>query len=142
LSQHPPTQSPATVVHPSEDSGLIGLMFVLRRNGAEIDLEQLRRRFGPPVGSFGVAEMLAAAEALGYETRQSSCFWEQLAAVPFPALALLHDGRFLVLGAVAEDRVLLQDPHGVTRASVLAREDFLARWSGRMVLVTTPGVAS
>jgi len=116
-------------------------MFVLRRNGAEIDLEQLRRRFGPPAGSFGVAEMLAAAEALGYETRQSSCFWEQLAAVPFPALALLHDGRFLVLGAVAEDRVLLQDPHGVTRASVLAREDFLARWSGRMVLVTTPGVA-
>jgi subfamily B ATP-binding cassette protein HlyB/CyaB len=91
---------------------------------------------------FGVAEMLAAAQALGYQTWQSSCFWEQLASVPLPALAMQHDGQFLVLGAVAEDRVLLQDPHGVTRASVLVREEFLARWSGCMVLVTTPGVVS
>ena len=59
--------------------------------------------------------------------------------MPFPALAELRDGRFLVVGAFAEDRVLLQDPRRLAHATVLTREQFLASWSGRLVLLTTPG---
>jgi len=44
-----------------------------------------------------------------------------------------------VLGAFAQDRVLLQDPARTAHAAVLGRDEFLARWSGRLVLVTTFG---
>jgi subfamily B ATP-binding cassette protein HlyB/CyaB len=59
--------------------------------------------------------------------------------VPFPALAELRDGRFLVVGAFADDRVLLQDPRRLMSAAVLLREDFVAHWSGRLVLLAAPG---
>ena len=83
--------------------------------------------------------MLTAAEAHGCDAWQQSCAWEQLAAVPFPALAQLHDGSFVVLGAFAQDRVLLQEPARRGHAIVLGRDQFLARWSGRLVLLGAAG---
>lgn len=114
-------------------------MFVLECRGAEFDSDQLRQDFASTGRAFGVAEMLAAAWAYGCEAWQHTCEWEQLVTVPFPALAELRDGRFLVIGAFAGDRVLLQDPRRLAHASALTREEFLASWSGRLVLLTTPG---
>ena len=74
-----------------------------------MDFEQLEASAGIG-GSFGIPEMLSTAEAHGYYAWQHNCAWEDLVAVPFPALAELREGRFLVLGAFAQDRVLLQDP--------------------------------
>ena len=106
-----------------------------------MDFEQLEAsaRIG---GSFGIPEMLSAAESHGYYAWQHNCAWEDLVAVPFPALAELLEGRFLVLGAFAQDRVLLQDPARLAHATVLGRDEFVAHWSGRLVLLTTPGIAS
>jgi subfamily B ATP-binding cassette protein HlyB/CyaB len=83
--------------------------------------------------------MLSTARARGFEAWQQTCPWEELVAVPFPALAELKDGRFLVLGAFAYDRVLLQEPRRGAHASMLTREQFVALWSGRLVLLTTAG---
>ena len=95
---------------------------------------------GPATGGgFGAAEMLAAARAHGCEAWQHTCDWEHLVAVPFPALAELRDGRFLLVGAFAGDKVLLQDPRQFMSATVLCREEFVAHWSGRLVLLATPG---
>ena len=105
-----------------------------------MDFEQLEA-FAGAGGSFGIAEMLSTAEAHGYYAWQQNCAWEDLAAVPFPALAELREGHFLVLGAFAQDRVLLQDPARLAHAAVLGRDEFVARWSGRLVLLTTPGIA-
>ena len=106
-----------------------------------MDFEQLEASAGIG-GSFGIPEMLSTAEAHGYYAWQHNCAWEDLVAVPFPALAELREGRFLVLGAFAQDRVLLQDPARLAHAAVLGRDEFVARWSGRLVLLTTPGIAS
>jgi ATP-binding cassette, subfamily B, bacterial HlyB/CyaB len=106
-----------------------------------VDFEQLEASAGIG-GSFGIPEMLSTAEAHGYYAWQHNCAWEDLVAVPFPALAELREGRFLVLGAFAQDRVLLQDPARLAHVAVLGRDEFVARWSGRLVLLTTRGIAS
>jgi subfamily B ATP-binding cassette protein HlyB/CyaB len=132
----------ADIVPPTEHySGLIAFQFVLQCCGTDVDAEHLKATAAAD-GRFGVSEMLSAAAAHGYDAWQHCCCWEQLVAVPFPALAELHDGRFLVLGAFAEDRVLLQDPKRRTRTTALNRERFCAVWSGRLVLLTTPGVVT
>ena len=138
LSNLPLVPPSADSVPPTEHSALIALHFVLQCRGSAVDFEQLEAsaRIG---GSFGIPEMLSAAEAHGYYAWQHNCAWEDLVAVPFPALAELREGRFMVLGAFAQDRVLLQDPARTAHAAVLGRDEFLARWSGRLVLVTTFG---
>ena len=88
-------------------------------------------------GVFGVVEMLSLAGAHGYEAWLQDCNWEALAAVPYPALAELRDGRFLVLGAFAQDRVLIQDPRRIAHATAVIREHFATIWNGRLVLLTT-----
>ena len=140
LSNLPLVPPSADFVPPTEHSALVAFHFVLQCRGSEVDFEQLEASAGS--GSFGVPEMLSVAEAHGYYAWQHSCAWEDLVGVPFPALAELREGRFLVLGAFAQDRVLLQDPARCAHAAVLGRDEFVARWSGRLVLLTTPGIAS
>jgi ABC-type bacteriocin/lantibiotic exporter with double-glycine peptidase domain len=136
LSKLLPAPPPAALVQPIEYSNLSALVFVLECRGAQFDPELL----GPATGgAFAAAEMLAVARAHGCEAWQHTCVWEHLVAVPFPALAELRDGRFLLVGAFAGDRILLQDPRHLTSATVLYREEFVAHWSGRLVLLATPG---
>lgn len=132
--------SAAEAARPSEHAALVAFHFVLQCRGSDIDLEHLKAAVADQ--EFGVAEMLTTAKACGYQAWQQSCVWEHLVAVPFPALAELRDGTFVVLGAYAHDRVLLQDPAGRDRAFPLTRDRFLSCWSGRLVLVTTAAFES
>jgi subfamily B ATP-binding cassette protein HlyB/CyaB len=120
---------------PPEHTALIAFQFVLQCRGSDLELTDLEAAVANQ--AFGITEMLSTARAHGYQAWLQSCAWEHLVAVPFPALAELRDGSFLVLGAYAHDRVLLQDPARRDHASALTRDRFLSLWSGRMVLVTT-----
>jgi hypothetical protein len=51
-----------------------------------------------------------------------------------PALVECTDGRFVVLGRVLEDKVLIQNP-GLARPQLVARAEFEATWSGWVVLI-------
>lgn len=137
LSQIQPVPAPDDLDQPTKHSGLTAFLFVLQCLGVELD--DFPESSSALERDFGVADMLAAAQDRGYDAWQQTCAWEKLVAVPFPALAELKDGRFLVLGAYAHDRVLLQDPRLGTHASVLTREQFVSIWSGRLVLLTTAG---
>jgi ATP-binding cassette, subfamily B, bacterial HlyB/CyaB len=120
-------------------SGLTAFLFVLQCLGAELD--DFPESSAALERDFGIPQMLSTARARGFEAWQQTCPWEELVAVPYPALAELKDGRFLVLGAYAYDRVLLQEPRRDAHASALTREQFVAIWSGRLVLLTTAGTA-
>ena len=52
-----------------------------------------------------------------------------------PALAVLKDGSYLVLGKIGEDKVLVQAPLE-PRPRVLKREELEAVWGGRLVLMS------
>ncbi len=137
MSQIQPVPAPDAFGHPTKHSGLTAFLFVLQCLGAEVD--DFAERSAALERDFGVADMLATARDRGYDAWQQTCAWEKLVAVPFPALAELKEGGFLVLGAYAHDRVLLQDPQRGAHATMLTREQFVAVWSGRLVLLTTAG---
>jgi len=136
LSKFQPVSVPEHDAHLTSHSGLTAFLFVLQCLGTELEAE-LVERAATPDGEVGVVEMLALAGAQGHEAWLQTCGWEALAAVPYPALAELKDGRFLVLGAFAQDRVLVQDPRRIARAAAVLREHFAAIWNGRLVLLTT-----
>jgi ATP-binding cassette, subfamily B, bacterial HlyB/CyaB len=112
-------------------SGLAALVMLLRFHGVGADPEQIRHRFGKEIG---IAEMLRCGKDFGLKTRVYRSNWERLGNTPFPGIAVLRDGRFLILGKAGEDQVLVQDPL-TPRPALMKREEFEAVWDGQLVLM-------
>jgi subfamily B ATP-binding cassette protein HlyB/CyaB len=117
----------------STDPGLIALVMMLRFQGLGVNPEQIRHQFGNV--TIGLPEMLRCAKAFGLKARVSATTWARLPATPMPALAALRDGSFLLLGKVAEDKVIVLEP-GQPRPIVMAQAEFEVSWDGRLLLMT------
>ncbi len=114
------------------DQGLAALVALLRFHGLGADPQQIRHSFGAK--AIGVPEMLRCAKELGLKARAVTTRWERLVRTPLPAIAPLRDGRFLILGKVADDKALVQSPVS-PRPSLMSRAEFEAVWDGRLVLM-------
>ena len=117
----------------SPDQGLGALVAMLRFHGVGVDPEQIQHRFG--ARPIGVDEMLRCAKELGLKVRLVTARWERLARLPMPTIAPLKDGRYLILGKVDNDKIIVQSPIS-PRPSVLTRDEFKAVWDDRLVLMT------
>src|SRR6185312_15418867 len=116
----------------SDGDGLGALVMLLRCHGIAADTEQIRHRYG--AAKVGVTEMLRCAKELGLKARALATNWERLARLPLPAIAPLHDGRYLLLGKVAEDKILVQYPSS-PKPEAMTRAQWEAIWDGRVVLM-------
>lgn len=89
------------------------------------------------VGPNGIAppysfpSIVRCARAFGLKARIVTKDWSRLAATALPAIAQRKDGSFLILGKVADEKVLVQDPVN-GRPQLMEREAFEAAWSGRL----------
>ena len=90
----------------SVDPGLYVLVSLLRMNGIGADAEQIRHRFG--AAPIGIPEMLRCAKEFGLKARER----RQLGAARRPRRCRrsrrCRDGGFLLLGKVADGKVLVQ----------------------------------
>jgi ATP-binding cassette, subfamily B, bacterial HlyB/CyaB len=117
----------------ADESGLTALVMMLRIHGIGADAGQIRHRCASV--TIAVNEMLRCAKELGLKARASTTTWDRLSVTPLPAIAALRGGGFLILGKVGEDKVLVQYP-GSPRPEALSREQFEAKWDGRLILMT------
>ncbi len=117
----------------SADPGLIALATLLRFNGIGADAEQIRHQLGG--SSVGTSEMLRVAKDLGLKARLLATNWSRLAKTPLPAIAVLRDGGFLILGKVGDKDALIQHPLS-PRPTLMPRSELEAIWDGRLVLMT------
>src|SRR6266571_634742 len=115
-----------------DDSGLGALVILLRVHGIGAEAGQIRHRCG--TATIGITEMLRCAKDLGLKARARTTSWDRLASTPLPGIAALRDGRFLILGKVADDKVLIQHPSS-PRPEAMTRAEFEAMWDGRLVLM-------
>jgi ATP-binding cassette, subfamily B, bacterial HlyB/CyaB len=115
-----------------DDSGLNALVILLRSQSIPADSQQIRHRLGNR--RVGVPEMLRCAHAFALRARVVKTKWVRLSRTPLPAIAVLKDGSFLVLGQAGEERVLIQRPAS-PRPEILLRAEFEDRWTGQLVLM-------
>jgi subfamily B ATP-binding cassette protein HlyB/CyaB len=123
----------------SSDSGLVAFVLLARILGVVADPDQLRHQFLQGAQAFRADEMLFAAKRLGLKARRVSSNWGRLAATALPAIASLKDGRFLLIGRHSPDQVLVHDPVA-NRPLSMTRDEFVAAWSGDLILCTKRGV--
>jgi subfamily B ATP-binding cassette protein HlyB/CyaB len=118
---------------PAIDSGLGAVVMVLRIYGIGADPGQIQHQFGGV--RFGIPEMLRCAKEFGLRARVFSTDWQRLASSPFPAIAALKDGNFLIIGKVADGKILAQSP-SMPKPAILTQAEFEEVWDGRIVLMT------
>jgi subfamily B ATP-binding cassette protein HlyB/CyaB len=119
---------------PRADPGLACLALAARFHGVAADPPALRHRHGVPGQPFDTPQILRAARDLGLKARAVQIAWDQLGAIPLPAIAEMQDGRYLVLAGARDTQALVQDPlgHGPQAQD---RDAFMAGWTGRLILV-------
>jgi subfamily B ATP-binding cassette protein HlyB/CyaB len=115
------------------DTGLECLTLLLRFHQVAVDPEQISHQFGS--ARIGVTEMLRSAKQLKLKARAVSASWTSLTKLPLPAIVERKDGSYIIVGKVADDSVLVQDPL-INRPQSIKRAEFEADWSGNVVLLT------
>ena len=120
------------------DTGLESLVIIAKLNGVAADPEQIRHTFA--IGNDGatITDLLRAAKELGFKAKSVNVKYERLARLNLPAIARVDESRFVVLAKVQEDSVLILDP-GASKPEVLARQDFVSRWAGGLILCAYRG---
>ena len=117
------------------DTGLVAFVLLARFHGVGADPAQLKHQFLQGEEIFDVPKMLRAAKAIGLKARNRVTTWERLELVTFPAIARMRDGSFLIVGRKTADQLLVQDPR-TPRPSAMTKDEFLAAWTGELVLMT------
>ena len=118
------------------DPGFFVLEILLRLLGVGIEPEQLRRDDGS--SAVGIEEMVSYATKAGLAARCSKSSWRWLAAHPVPAIAVLRNGSFLLLGKVTGDSAVVLAPYA-ERPTLITRTQFQAEWDGRIVSINKRG---
>jgi subfamily B ATP-binding cassette protein HlyB/CyaB len=115
------------------DPGLTALVMLLRFHGIGADPAQIRHQSGTL--AIGTVEMVRCAREFGLRARELKTNWARLATTPLPAIAVLKDGGFLLLGKVGGDKIVVQSTK-TPRPELMTKEDLEAVWDGRIVLMT------
>jgi subfamily B ATP-binding cassette protein HlyB/CyaB len=115
------------------DAGAAALAFALQILGLPADPAEILHQSGKQ--ALGEAELLRAARRFPVKARAHRSSFERLLKTHLPVLAALKDGGWLVVGRVADDKLLILDPLN-GRPEMLTREAFLERWNGRLILLT------
>ena len=116
------------------DPGLIALVTLLRLNGVGADAEQIRHRLGGDCGRY-VRDAALSPRTSASRRGCTATSWPRLAKTPLPAIAVLRDGGFLILGKVGEAEALVQHPLS-PRPALMKRAELEAIWDGRLILMT------
>ncbi|HUM39713.1 MAG TPA: cysteine peptidase family C39 domain-containing protein, partial [Nitrospira sp.] len=100
-----------------------------------MDGGQIQHQFGESGHSLTTNALLRAAKHVGLKAGLVTTSLDDLGATPLPAIARRTDGRHVVLAKVQGEKVLVQDPLE-KRPNLLMKEEFVATWSGSLLLCT------
>lgn len=127
------------------DTGLQTLVAIARFHQVPADAAQLAHEFSEPGKRFSEEQLLLAAKALTLKAKSISSNLSQIKNDTLPAIAKAKDGSFFVLAKIANNKptdesdstssFLIHDLRDPAPRS-LTQEEFLALWSGELILIT------
>jgi subfamily B ATP-binding cassette protein HlyB/CyaB len=129
-------RAPADARNDTRDLGLAGLVLLAQFHDVASDAQQLAHRYGRTGELFDEQTLLLAAKQLGLKARIIAQPAERFDKITLPALSLQSDGAHFLIAKCAEDSVLIHDLQQ-QRPHVLPRAEFQARYSGRLLVVTS-----
>ncbi len=118
------------------DTGLLCFAIMASFFEKPISLSQVQHKYDRQSSCFSEVELLQLAKEFSLKARFMDTSWDRLDKIALPAIAERADGTYFVLGKIAEDKALIQDPKNGNKPQVLSKDEFLAQWNGRLLLMT------
>jgi subfamily B ATP-binding cassette protein HlyB/CyaB len=119
--------------------GLAALCMVARLHHVAAEPASLRHALGlAPSEAAATDALLLSARHLGLKAKLSRSSPDRLPMLALPALARLHDGRWIVLAQCDGQRVLMQDATADgSRPTIEPHDVFASQWTGELILITS-----
>ena len=115
------------------DTGLKCLLMVASALGVSADEEKIRETYlGKELMDNRI--LLKSTKLLKLKAKIVIPKGAQLAQIPIPAVAIMQDGTYLVIGRNNPQKILVFDPQ-VGRPETIPLEDFLKVWSGEVITI-------
>jgi subfamily B ATP-binding cassette protein HlyB/CyaB len=132
-------------VNERPDDALKALAILARLHHVAAEPQALRHELGlgenDPVTR---RDLLLAAKHLGLKAKPTQSYSWRLTLAPLPALAVMSDGRIVVLAQCDGQRVLFMDPSAVAadgtraaRPTIEPLDVFASEWTGELILFTS-----
>lgn len=118
------------------DTGLACFAIMANFFEKPISIDQIKHKYDRQNSNLEEYELLQLAKEFSFKARFVETKWERLDKTALPAIAQSKDGAYFIIGKVAEDKVLLQDPAKGNHPEVLNKEEFIERWNGRLLMMT------
>ncbi|WP_319402152.1 type I secretion system permease/ATPase [uncultured Anaeromusa sp.] len=116
------------------DTALLCLVRVSQILGVPADAEQLRRAYIFDNQGMDALTLVRAAKELGLKSNLLEPDRAGFTKLPYPAIALLQNGNFVVVTGCDGQRISIMDPYQPQPFAV-ELEAFFQVWSGRMIFV-------
>ncbi len=117
------------------DTGIMCLTIAARLHHLPADPKQLEHEFGSSEHAFETRDLLRAAKWLGLKSRAVQSNWDKLGSTHFPCIARLAQDRFVLIGGLKDDEVLIKDPLEESPKKI-GREELESHWTGELILIT------
>lgn len=118
------------------DTGLACFAIMANFFEKPISIDQIKHKYDRQNSYFEEYELLQLAKEFSFKARFVETKWERLDKTNLPAIAQSKDNTYFIIGKVAEDKVLIQDPAKGNHPEVLSKEEFMNRWNGRLLMMT------
>lgn len=120
--------------HSNSDCGVACLVMVGKYWGKTFSVNQLRHIANVDRAGTSIKGLIRAAEFLGFMVRPRKADLPALASQELPAIAHWEGNHYVVVYQVTKKQVMISDPQVSRR--ILTREEFVAGWTGYIVLLT------
>lgn len=116
------------------DTALGALVAVAKFYGIPAEYEQIKRAYVVRAEGMDTLTFLRAGRDIGLKARQFFLKSENLAGIPYPAIAVMEGNRYVMMLRCEQEQLVLHDPAS-ERTLTLLISDFVARWTGEVILV-------
>ena len=124
-------------IKPTFDTGLACFAIMASYFEKPISIEQVKHKYDRQDSNFEKYELLQLAKEFSLKARFIDTSWDRLDKINLPAIAQTKDKQYFVIGKVADNKILIQNPLQGAHPAVLSKEQFLELWNGRLLLMTS-----
>ncbi|EIW20877.1 MULTISPECIES: peptidase domain-containing ABC transporter [Pelosinus] len=115
------------------DTALQCLIAVANTLKVSVDEKKIRESYSDKV-VMDIQLLLKSAKFLKLKTKVIKPKNDELGNLPIPAIAVMRDGTFQVIGKNNKERIVAFDPQ-VRRPKTIPLEEFLAAWGGEIITI-------
>ena len=117
------------------DTALGSLVTVAKFYGIPAEYEQIKRAYVVRPEGMDTLTLLRAAKDIGLKGREfGNLSVDNLASVPYPAVAIMEGNRYVVLIRRDDDNLAIHDP-ALGRSLMVPLPQFVSHWTGTLILM-------